>query len=178
MCVVVLSFHSKVSLRYGTHEVRTQRVRFAVSTLSLHDSYANAQRKKRVRDSVGGPSPAGWRVRTARRRPRLLGSKGFSCRCCSYCSTASRVATSSWTCSACCWGDRDRTGAAGEGVLGLARADSPRRHVAIRRGAGRPHHQHGCSYHWTSGHGETIAAWPCCGHVRGTDTAASCNLWH
>ena len=32
--------------------------------------------------------------------------------------------------------------AADEGVLGLARADRPRQHVAIRRGAGRPHHQH------------------------------------
>ena len=32
--------------------------------------------------------------------------------------------------------------AAGEGVLGLARADRPRRHVAIRRDAGRPHQQH------------------------------------
>ena len=31
--------------------------------------------------------------------------------------------------------------AAGEGVLGLARADRPRQHVAIRRGAGRPHQQ-------------------------------------
>ena len=32
--------------------------------------------------------------------------------------------------------------AAGEGVLGLARADRPRRHFAIRRGAGKPHHPH------------------------------------
>ena len=32
--------------------------------------------------------------------------------------------------------------AAGESVLGLARADRPRRHFAIRRGAGKPHHPH------------------------------------
>ena len=32
--------------------------------------------------------------------------------------------------------------AAGEGVLGLARADRPLRHFAIRRGAGKPHHLH------------------------------------
>ena len=31
-----------------------------------------------------------------------------------------------------------------------------------------------CSYHWTCCHGETIADWPCCGHVHGTDTAARC----
>ena len=30
------------------------------------------------------------------------------------------------------------------------------------------------TYHWTCCHGETIADWPCCGHVRGTDTAARC----
>ena len=29
------------------------------------------------------------------------------------------------------------------------------------------------TYHWSC-HGETIADWPCCGHVRGTDTAARC----
>ena len=32
--------------------------------------------------------------------------------------------------------------AAGEGVLGLARADRPRQHVTLRHGAGRPHQQH------------------------------------
>ena len=61
-----------------------------------------------------------------------------------------------WTCSACCkqldmlsWthaqlaaGAIETGRAAGEGVLGLARADRPRQHVAIRRGAGRPHQQH------------------------------------
>jgi hypothetical protein len=30
------------------------------------------------------------------------------------------------------------------------------------------------TYHWTCCHGEMIADWPCCGHVRGTDTAARC----
>ena len=30
------------------------------------------------------------------------------------------------------------------------------------------------TYHWTCCHGETIADWPWCGHVRGTDTAARC----
>ena len=33
--------------------------------------------------------------------------------------------------------------AAGEGVLGLARANRPRRHVATRRGAGNTHCKHG-----------------------------------
>ena len=63
--------------------------------------------------------------------------------------------------------------AAGEGVLGLARANRPRRHVATRRGAPANELQ-AWTYHWTSCHGETIADWPCCGHVRGTDTAARC----
>ena len=30
------------------------------------------------------------------------------------------------------------------------------------------------TYHWTCCHGETIADWPCCRRVRGTDTAARC----
>ena len=31
------------------------------------------------------------------------------------------------------------------------------------------------TYHWACCNGETIADWPCCGHVHGTDTAARCN---
>ena len=30
------------------------------------------------------------------------------------------------------------------------------------------------TYHWTCCHDETIADWPCCRRVRGTDTAARC----
>ena len=42
--------------------------------------------------------------------------------------------------------------AAGEGVLGLARADRPRRHVATRRGAGKP----GCPHARMIGHAAMV----------------------
>ena len=63
--------------------------------------------------------------------------------------------------------------AAGEGVLGLARANRPRQHVATRRGAPAKRVA-SMDVYWTCCHDETIADWPCCGHVRGTDTAARC----
>ena len=83
-----------------------------------------------------------WCVRTARRRPRLLGSTGFS------------AAAAQIVLQPVVWpqtgghaqlvaGAIETGQAAGEGVLGLARANRPRRHVATRRGAGNTHCKHG-----------------------------------
>ena len=74
---------------------------------------------------------------------------------------------------------RKPPGDIGEGVLGLLSACMPRScesSATTRRNSSwrRQTAPSACSYHWACCNGETIADWPCCGHVRGTDTAARC----
>ena len=102
------------------------------------------------------------------------GSTGFSCRCCSNCSATSRVATNRWTCSQLVELGRSRPSR--QLVRRCSRPRSCESSATTRRNSSRrrQHALQAWTYHWTCCHGKTIARWPCCGGVRGTDTAARC----
>ena len=62
--------------------------------------------------------------------------------------------------------------APGEGEFSASLVRIVRDHTSRLVAAPRKDALQAWTYHWTCCHGETIADWPCCGHVRGTDTAA------
>ena len=147
----------------------------SAKTRCIPDRRRRAVRTHTINESAAGDGPTTSRER-ARRRPRDCSALRVSrCRCCSNCSA---------TCNQSCGHQqvdmlslllgRSRPGRQlvkvfSASLVRIVRDDTSRLVAAPRQDA-----LQAWTYHWTCCHGETIADRPCCGHVRGTDTAARC----